>query len=307
MSKDLIRSFLMLLGAIMVASLVSLGFPTAAQDPANQNSNPNVNSNPQKPNSPTRRRSGASKDAKPKTVEIPTTNAGEIVPSVATPAAQEPSKAVSQTPMVETPTALTEQTDLSGTYAGTFDCAEAGLTGDTTLTVTGNQFTTAGGKSGRIVAATTKGYTSVALQFGDSGTPGAAGTAGTAPMIISLRGRKNGERLTLTSVPGSRHQCSFTPAASTASTRPRKSRPSGVTVPTPTGVETSNPPDVSPAGTTPTAEPSTPKRTGRRATKSNNNSNMNMNEKLKKNDNTGAGEANSNSNVTPVPTPSPKN
>ncbi len=75
------------------------------------------------------------------------------------------------------PVATTEQTDLSGTYAGTFDCADAGLTGDTTLTINGNQFTTSDGKSGRITAATTQGYTGVAMQFGEF-TPGDERTTG---------------------------------------------------------------------------------------------------------------------------------
>jgi hypothetical protein len=44
------------------------------------------------------------------------------------------------------------QVDLSGTYTGTFDCEPAGLMGESTLTITGNQFTTADGKTGRIVA-----------------------------------------------------------------------------------------------------------------------------------------------------------
>src|ERR1041385_90383 len=58
-------------------------------------------------------------------------------------------------------------TDLSGTYTGTMDCADAGITGDTTLTITGNTFTTSDGKSGRIVTDTTRGYTAVAMQFGE--------------------------------------------------------------------------------------------------------------------------------------------
>src|SRR5688572_31855286 len=86
-----------------------------------------------------------------------------------------------------TPAAQTTQPDLSGTYAGTFNCEAAGLMGDTTLTITGNQFTTADGKTGRIVASTTGGYTAVALQIGEA-------TATAAPQIISLRGRKSGDR-----------------------------------------------------------------------------------------------------------------
>jgi len=61
-----------------------------------------------------------------------------------------------------------EQTDLSGTYSGTFVCDAAGINGETTLTINGNEFTTADGKGGRIVATTTRGYTAVALQFNDA-------------------------------------------------------------------------------------------------------------------------------------------
>ena len=120
--------------------------------------------------------------------------------------ATEPSAAVA-------PVDTTVQTDLSGTYAGTFDCADAGLTGDTTLTITGNQFTTSDGKSGRITAATTRGYTGVAMQFGEL-TPAASGQPGVAPTIVSMRAKKSRDRLTLTSVPGATHVCSFTPAGS---------------------------------------------------------------------------------------------
>src|SRR5687768_17509537 len=63
-------------------------------------------------------------------------------------------------------TPASEQTDLTGTYTGTFDCEAAGISGETTLTINGNQFTTADGKSGRIVATTTSGYTAVAMQIG---------------------------------------------------------------------------------------------------------------------------------------------
>src|SRR5918996_5117876 len=73
------------------------------------------------------------------------------------------------------------QTDLSGTYTGTFNCEALGLTGDTTLTITGNEFTTADGKSGRIVASTTGGYTAVAFQMS-----GAEATAPTTPAIAPI-------------------------------------------------------------------------------------------------------------------------
>lgn len=87
--------------------------------------------------------------------------------------------------------------DLSGTYTGTFNCDVLGLTGPTTLTITGNEFTTADGGTGRIVTSTTRGYTSVALQLHGP--------------VVSLRARKSGNRLTLTATPGSRVECSFVP------------------------------------------------------------------------------------------------
>ena len=141
------------------------------------------------------------------------------------------------TPAQKAATSPTEQTDLSGTYAGTFNCDTLGLTGDTTLTITGNQFTTAEGKTGRIVASTTRGYTAVALQTGDTGTTTAATTgAATTPTTVSLRARKSGDRLTLTSVPGATMKCSFAPTRNVA-----KSRRSRQRTPSATGIEVANP------------------------------------------------------------------
>ena len=75
------------------------------------------------------------------------------------PAPQNPSQVRTDPPTVAANN--TVQTDLSGTYTGTFNCEPLGLSGPTTLTITGNEFTTADGKSGRIVASTTGGYTAV--------------------------------------------------------------------------------------------------------------------------------------------------
>lgn len=148
------------------------------------------------------------------------------------------------------------QTDLSGTYAGTFNCESAGLMGDTTLTITGNQFTTADGKSGRIVASTTGGYTAVALQIGESTpaattgmTPAATSTAMPPPQIISLRARKSGDRLTLMSVPGAMQKCTFTPTRTTARGRRNQRTPPA------TGTEVSNPANVPVPATSPTESP----------------------------------------------------
>jgi hypothetical protein len=141
------------------------------------------------------------------------------------PAPQKPSSVRTDPPVAA---ATTVQTDLSGTYAGTFNCAVAGLTGDTTLTINGNEFTTSDGKTGRIVASTTGGYTAVALNL-----PGTDPTA--APVVVSLRARKSGNRLTLTSVGGTDTKCTFVPARNMARNR------RGQRTPAATGTEVSNP------------------------------------------------------------------
>ena len=141
-------------------------------------------------------------------------------------------------PQAKNAVATSTQPDFSGTYAGTFNCEAAGLTGDTTLTITGNEFTTADGRTGRIVTSKNGGYTAVAFQV--NGTDPAA-----APTIISLRGRKSGNKLTLTSLPGSMQKCSFAPSRAMA--RNRKTP----TTPAATGTEVANPAAV------PTAVPTT--------------------------------------------------
>lgn len=157
------------------------------------------------------------------------------------------------------------QTDLSGTYTGTFNCEALGLTGDTSLTIIGNDFATADGKTGRIVASTTRGYTAVTLQMG--------GTETATPTIVSLRAKKSGGKLTLTPSLGASMKCSFTPARNVAGrkrTRTPKFPPATGTevanpgVPTPTPAETPMPaqtPSPSPSPSpTPVPSPTPPNR-----------------------------------------------
>ena len=142
-------------------------------------------------------------------------------------------------------TPQTTQVDLSGTYSGTFNCEGAGLMGDTTLTITGNEFTTADGKTGRIVGSKTNGYTAVALQVNGA-------DASATPMIMSLRAKRYGKKLTLTQVAGSMQKCTFTPSRSVAKNRVTQ------TMPAATGAEVANPAAM-PAQTpspTPDASPS---------------------------------------------------
>jgi hypothetical protein len=113
----------------------------------------------------------------------------------------------------------TRQLDLSGTYAGTFaNCDASGLNGATTLTITGDQFTTSDGKSGRIIASKTKGYTAVALQMSGANSP-----------VMSFRGKKSGNKLTLSPVAGTTSQCMFTTSKNSASS----STATGTTVASP--------------------------------------------------------------------------
>jgi hypothetical protein len=200
-------------------------------------------------------------------------------------------------------TETAEQTDLSGTYTGTFDCSDAGITGPTTLTVTGNQFTLADGKTGRIVGSTTRGYTGVAMQFGEvvMATPGQP--AGPPPTIVSMRAKKSGDRLILTTVPGETHVCSFTQEGAAGRTRHRRSRASAA----PTVPAMPAEPAMPAAAETPAtpAEPSTPaKASRRRARRGNNKTNTNMNPTG--NDNTGTPEGNVSATPTPTP-PVPRN
>jgi hypothetical protein len=115
-----------------------------------------------------------------------------------------------------------EQTDLSGTYTGKIDYADAGLTGDATLTITGNNFTLAAGsasQSGRVVAVTTCGYTAATMMFGDLTPPTPSPNPPPALPAVSLRVRKMGDRVTLMSVPGEKRSFSF------GSTSPMKTMP----------------------------------------------------------------------------------
>ncbi len=104
-----------------------------------------------------------------------------------------------------------QEIDLSGTYTGTFSCSDAGVDGEQTLTITGNTFTLSDGKSGRITSATTRGYTGVTMQFGEFVLASRDNPTGTRPVIVSMRARKSGDRLTLSTVPNARQVCAFTP------------------------------------------------------------------------------------------------
>ena len=151
-----------------------------------------------------------------------------------------------QTPTTTTPTEQrtgpqSMQVDLSGTYAGTFaNCDAAGLNGDTTLTITGNQFTTTDGKTGRIIASKSRGYTAVALQMSGANSP-----------VISFRGKKSGNKLTLSPIAGATTQCTFTTSKTTGQGTATGTEVANPTTTTPSTVPSQSPvptPSPSPGG-----------------------------------------------------------
>lgn len=105
-----------------------------------------------------------------------------------------------------------EQTDLSGTYTGSIDYSEGGLSGDATLTISGNDFTLTGGGStveGRVVAVTTCNYTAATMRFGKDASLAPGPTPPPPLPIVSLRARRTGGGLVLETVPGESRQFSF--------------------------------------------------------------------------------------------------
>jgi len=120
-----------------------------------------------------------------------------------------------------------EQTDLSGTYTGTVNYADAGLTGDATLTVTGNNFSLTAGsttQTGRITAVTTCGYTGATMMFGDLTPPTPSPNPPAALPAVSVRVKKVGDHVTIMTVPGERRSFSFGSVGAAKS--PRKHRTS---------------------------------------------------------------------------------
>jgi len=119
-----------------------------------------------------------------------------------------------------------EQTDLSGTYTGKLKHGDEPAM-DATLTVTGNNFTMTSGSdthSGRITAVTTCGYTAVTVMIGDLTPPAASPNPPAAMPAMSLRAKKVGDNLTLTSAPGEPQKIWFTTGGGAMKAKPRRHR-----------------------------------------------------------------------------------
>lgn len=117
-----------------------------------------------------------------------------------------------------------EQADLSGTYTGK---ARHGTepAQDATLTITGNNFTMTSGSethSGRVTAVTTCGYTAVTMMMGDLTPPPPGPNPPPALPAMSLRAKKVGNNLTLTSVPGEPKSVWFSTSGSGMKAKPKR-------------------------------------------------------------------------------------
>lgn len=184
----------------------------AGMQDANANANANMNSNTES--------MGTNNNMDSSTGTNNNMDAGMDAPSMAAP---RPGMAAPMQNSDSNATADTsgEQTDLSGTYTGTINFPEASLSGEATLTITGNDFTLttpAGTQNGRVTAVTTRGYIGVAMRFTNL-TP----TGGTTPLTVSARARRTGDRLTLSKTPGGQ-DISFAPAGGSGGTRTRARR-----------------------------------------------------------------------------------
>ena len=203
--------YLFVLGIVVTAALASRGLVVSAQN--TNSSTTTANTNESKPKPKPRRGKGRAK--KPAASDVTATEAAAM--PAATPA---PGKTGRCDPTQQ------EQADLSGTYTGTINYADAGLTGDATLTITGNNFTLTAGsatQSGRITAVTTCGYTGATMMFGDLTPPASSPNPPPALPAVSVRAKKVGDHMTLMTVPGEKRSFSF--ASAGASMRPRTHRP----------------------------------------------------------------------------------
>lgn len=202
MRKSTIYLFVLGLAVVATTALVGTGLVVSAQNSNSSTTMAPMNANTAK-KKPSRRK------AKPK----PAADAADT----GTTAMAMPAKKSGRCDPTQQ-----EQTDLSGTYTGTVNYADAGLTGDATLTVTGNNFSLAAGsttQTGRITAVTTCGYTGATMMFGDLTPPPASPNPPAALPAVSVRVKKMGDHVTIMTVPGERRSFSFGSAGAAKATR----------------------------------------------------------------------------------------
>jgi len=205
--KSTIYLFVLGLAVVAMTALASAGLVVSAQ-----NSNSSTTMAPTNKAAATKRKPRRHK-AKPKP-------AADAADASTTGMAMTPKKTGRCDPTQQ------EQTDLSGTYTGKVKHGDEAAM-DATLTITGNNFTMAAGSdthSGRITAVTTCGYTGVTMMMGDLTPPPPGPNPPAALPAMSLRAKKVGDRLTLTSVPGEPQKISFTSGGGAMKMKPRRRR-----------------------------------------------------------------------------------
>jgi hypothetical protein len=210
--KSTIYLFVLGLAVIATTALVSAGLVVSAQ-----NTNSSTTMAPMAPTNTAAKKKPRRRKAKAK----PAADAADAADAGTSAMAMPAKKSGRCDPTQQ------EQADLSGTYTGTVNYADAGLTGDATLTVTGNTFTLAAGsatQTGRITAVTTCGYTGATMMFGDLTPPTPSPNPPAALPAVSVRVKKMGDHVTIMTVPGERRSFSFGSVGAAKS--PRKHRTS---------------------------------------------------------------------------------
>jgi len=205
--KSSIYLFLLGIAVVVTAALLGVGLVVSAQ---NYNA-PQTTANTNTATKPARRHRPR---PKPKATPTETATTPEATPA-ATPAPRRTGRC--------DPTQQ-EQTDLSGTYTGKLKHGDEPPV-DATLTITGNNFTMSAGSdthSGRLMAVTTCGYTAVTVMMGDLTPPPPGQNPPAAHPAMSLRAKKVGDSLTLTSVPGEPQRVLFTTGGGAMKPKPRR-------------------------------------------------------------------------------------
>src|ERR1041384_5434696 len=188
--------------AIVVAALMSVGIAVSGQNATSSTTMAPQNGNSNRPK--TQRRGRRGRAPKTATAESTPTMTPDTTATMPMPM---PAKRTGRCDPNQQ-----EQTDLSRTYTGKLKHGNDPVA-DATLTITGNNFTGTMGSetvAGRIVAVTTCGYTAVTIMHEGQ------------PRAMSLRAKRMGNGLTLTSVPGEPEQIMFTTGG--GAMRPRKHR-----------------------------------------------------------------------------------
>jgi hypothetical protein len=199
--KSTIYLFVLGLAVVVMTALTSAGLVVSAQ-----NSNSSTTMAPTMANTNSKAKSGTKRKPRRHTKRKAAADATTTSDTSMAAAPMTPKRTGRCDPMQH------EQTDLSGTYTGKVNYPDASLTGDATLTITGNNFTLAAGsttQSGRVTAVTTCGYTGVTMMFGDLTPPTPSPNPPAALPAVSLRAKKMGDRVTLMSVPGEKRMFSF--------------------------------------------------------------------------------------------------